>query len=207
MDGRIGGLRNGKLKNAVECLLFISSEPLSIREMSQALEIEDEAVQTAIEELSRSLEDSGLQLVKVAGGYQLCTRPEYAEACAKLLHPSNQRLSRAALETLAVIAYRQPVTQPEIEAIRGVSVDGVIKTLLDRGLIKEAGRKPTVGRPILYCTTDEFLQHFGLADLSDLPDVETLGLEEIRALEAQRNLFEKQEVVARFGDREGPASD
>lgn len=190
-------LRDGELKNAVECLLFVASEPLSSKDLAEALEMEQGTIQEAIDELIHSLEErSGLQVVKVAGGYQLCTRPEYAEYCAKLLHPGNQRLSRAALETLAVVAYRQPVTVPEIEAVRGVAAGGVVRTLLDRGLIKEAGRKPTVGRPILYCTTEEFLQHFGLSDISELPDVESLGLEEIRNLEAQRSLFENQEVIA-----------
>ena len=190
-------VRNEKLKNAVECLLFIASDPLSAKEISEALGKDEEIIEAALDELSRLLDaHSGLQVVKIAGGYQLCTRPEYAEICAKLLHPSNQKLSRAALETLAVIAYRQPVTQPEIEAIRGVGVDGVMKTLLDRGLIREMGRKPTIGRPILYSTTDIFLQHFGLADITDLPDVETLGMEEIMALEAQKSLFEGQEIVA-----------
>lgn len=126
----------------------------------------------------------------------MCTRPEFSSFCAKLLHPSNQKLSRAALETLAVVAYRQPVTQPEIEAVRGVSVDGVMKTLLDRGLIKEVGRKPTVGRPILFATTSEFLQHFGLNDLSELPEIDMLAVEEVRALEAQKTLFENAEGAA-----------
>jgi segregation and condensation protein B len=201
MNQPVDTVRNGKLKNSVECLLFVASEPLSLREIAEALEVDEDAIEDAVDELCEALQQSsGLQVVNVAGGYQLCTRPEYAEVCAKLLHPSNQRLSRAALETLAVVAYRQPVTQPEIEAIRGVSVDGVMKTLLDRGLIREMGRKPTVGRPILYSTTDQFLQHFGLADITDLPDVETLGADEISALEAQRSLFETQEVVAQVED-------
>jgi len=195
-------LRNGKLKNSVECLLFVASEPLSVKEIAAALEIGEEDTEGALRELEEALDrGSGLQLVRVAGGYQLCTRPEYAEVCAKLLQPSYQRLSRAALETLAVIAYRQPVTQPEIEAVRGVDVSGVMKTLLDRGLIKEMGRKPTAGRPILYCTTDQFLQHFGLADLSELPDVESLGTEEIASLAAQRSLFDDREIVV-TGDAE-----
>lgn len=201
MDEPKNALRNGQLRNAVECLLFVASEPLSSRDLAEALEAHEEAVLTAVGDLTDALQrGSGLQVVKIAGGYQLRTRPEYAEICAKLLHPSNQRLSRAALETLAVVAYRQPVTQPEIEAIRGVSVDGVMKTLVDRGLIREMGRKQTVGRPILYCTTDQFLQHFGLSSLSDLPDVETLGADEISALEAQKSLFENQEVVAQVAE-------
>lgn len=190
-------LRNGKLKNAVECMLFVASDPLSPKDMASVLEVEEELVEEAVGELAFQMnEHSGLQVVRVAGGYQMCTRPEFSQYCAKLLHPSNQKLSRAALETLAVVAYRQPVTQPEIEAIRGVAVDGVMKTLVDRGLVKEVGRKPTPGRPILFATTPEFLQHFGLNDIAELPDIDMFAVEEVRALESQQTLFENPEGAA-----------
>jgi segregation and condensation protein B len=161
------------------------------------LEVEEDLVEAAVADLAENMiSRSGLQVVRVAGGYQMCTRPEFSKYCSKLLHPSNQKLSRAALETLAVVAYRQPVTQPEIEAIRGVAVDGVMKTLAERGLIKEVGRKPTVGRPMLFATTPEFLQYFGLNDLSELPDIDALAIEEVKALEAQKSLFENPEGVS-----------
>src|SRR5512133_1867766 len=116
-------LRNGQVKHAVECMLFVASDPLSTKDIASVLEVEEDLVEHAIAELSEGMIDkSGLQVVRVAGGYQMCTRPEFSRYCAKLLHPSNQKLSKAALETLAVVAYRQPVTQPEIEAIRGVAV-------------------------------------------------------------------------------------
>jgi segregation and condensation protein B len=106
-----------------------------------------------------------------------------------ILQPAKKKLSKAALETLAVVAYRQPCTIPEIEAVRGVSVAGVMKTITERGLVKEAGHKQTPGRPMLYATTQEFLEHFGLNNISELPDIDMLAVEEVKALEAQRELF------------------
>jgi segregation and condensation protein B len=178
---------NGELKKVLECMLFVSTEPLSAKQIADALQIDVSVVEDGMSELEKSLEGrSGIQLMRVAGGYQLCTRPEYADYCAMILQNTKKRLSKAALETLAVIAYRQPCTQPEIEAVRGVSVDGVIKTLIDRGLVKEAGRKAAPGRPILYATTSEFLEYFGLNDISELPDIDMLAVEEVKSLEAQK---------------------
>jgi segregation and condensation protein B len=167
-----------QLKSAVECLLFVSTEPVSLKEMAAALQMEpdDAGIELAVEELRQDLTlRSGLQVVRVAGGYQMCTRQEYAEYVTRLLTPNKHKLSRAALETLAVVAYRQPVTQPEVEAVRGVKVDGVMRTLADNNLVREVGRKQSPGRPILYATTREFLQRFGLNDIQDLPDVDELG--------------------------------
>lgn len=189
-------LQSVDLKAAVECLLFVSSEPVSTALLASVLEADEASIEAAIHELILDRGQSGLQIARVAGGYQICTRPEYSDCCKKLLTPQNQKLSRAGLETLAVIAYRQPVTQPEIEAIRGVSSSGVVKTLLDKGLLKEAGRKQTAGRPILYTTTPQFLEYMGLNDLTDLPDVDTLAVEKVKELEAQRSLFQDGEIVA-----------
>lgn len=183
---------NGRLRDVLECMLFVSTEPLSAKEIADSLQIEQAAVEQAMTDLESRLDsNSGLQLMRVAGGFQLCTRPEFADYCAIILQPTKKRLSKAALETLAIVAYRQPCTQPEVEAVRGVSVDGVMKTLIERGLVKEAGRKQTPGRPILYATTPEFLEYFGLNDISELPDIDMLAVEEIKALEAQRELFTK----------------
>jgi len=119
---------------------------------------------------------SGLQVEQVAGGYRLATRPELGEAVKEFFRLKNrQKLSRAALETCAIIAYKQPITNPEIQEIRGVSADGVLRTLLERRLIRIVGRKDTVGKPILYGTTRVFLEHFRLATLDDLPPVEEFG--------------------------------
>ncbi len=179
--------RNGKLKHVLECMLFVASEPMSSKQIADTLEMEQSYVEDALASLEQDLRDGhGLQLVRVAGAYQLCTKPEYADYCAMILQPAKRKLSKAALETLAVIAYRQPCTMPEIEAVRGVSVDGVIKTLTERGLVKEAGRKQAPGRPILYATTEEFLEYFGLNDISELPDIDMLAVEEVKALEAQK---------------------
>jgi segregation and condensation protein B len=167
------GWESHRLRAVLECLLFVASEPVTPREVAQALSLEEADAGRALEELRLQFTNGGgLQVVRVAGGYQMCTRPEYADAVARFLQPAAQRLSRQALEALAIIAYRQPITQPEIDAIRGVHSGGVLKTLLERGLIEERGRKETVGRPILYATTEEFLKHFGLDDLSALPLLE-----------------------------------
>jgi segregation and condensation protein B len=161
------------IRAAVECVLFVAGDPVSPRRAAAALGIEEVLAIEVLEDLRLNPPTGGgLQVVRVAGGYQLCTRPEHAEVVSRFLQPAAQRLSRQAMETLAIIAYRQPMTQPEIDAIRGVHSGGVLKTLLDRALIREAGRKETVGRPILYATTDTFLKQFGLNDLSELPSLE-----------------------------------
>lgn len=167
---------NGSLKSILECMLFVSPQPLSVEHVSKALGIEELEVDSAIHELRLDYSDRGLQITRIAGGYQMCTRPEYAEHISVLLEPQRTRLSRAALETSAIIAYRQPITMPEIEAIRGVNSDGVVKTLVERNLVKQVGRKDTPGRPMLYATTEEFLNYFGLNDISELPELEDIKL-------------------------------
>ncbi len=167
---------SAQLLGSVESLLFVAAEPLPVSELARAMHCSEEQAQSAIRELIVSLEErgSGLQVVEIARGYQLATRPEYAEYVARLLSRGLAKLSRAALETAAIIAYRQPVTQPEIEAVRGVGCGSVLDTLRDRGLIAEFGRKQTVGRPILYGTTRDFLHYFGIADLADLPPLDEM---------------------------------
>jgi segregation and condensation protein B len=161
------------LHPALECLLFVAAEPVAPAVVAQAMSLEPEAAEEALEHLRRHyVNGGGLQVVRLAGGYQLRTRPEFGSLIATFLRPAAQKLSRQALETLAIVAYEQPITQPEIDALRGVNSDGVIRTLLDRDLVCEAGRKDAPGRPILYRTTDRFLEHFGLADLHDLPRLE-----------------------------------
>jgi len=167
-----------QLKAIVEALIFASPEPLTPKMLFKLLESEPkEDVELAIASLRRDYEGrGGLQLVEVAGGYQIVTRPEMHEWVRRLFHERKaQKLSVQALETLAVIAYKQPVTGPEIAEIRGVDPTGVLGTLLERRLVKIAGRKAVVGRPFLYATTREFLIRFGLRDLSDLPKVEDLA--------------------------------
>ncbi len=161
-----------RLSQALECLLFVATEPVPMKTLVEVLREEEAQLQSALCLLEERLQSSGLQVVQVAGGYQLCTRPEFAEVVARYLQPQPTKLSRAALETVAIIAYRQPITLPEIEAIRGVQSDGVVRTLLQRGLIQEVGRKQTAGRPVLYGTTPQFLHYFGLNSLDELPELE-----------------------------------
>ena len=169
---------SAELKAIVEALIFASPEPLTLKAIQKLLENEPrEDIETAIDDLKRDYErPGGLQLVEVAGGYQIVTRPDLHEWVRRLFHErSTQRLSVQALETLAVVAYRQPVTSLEVAEIRGVNTAGVLNTLLERHLIKIVGRKQVVGRPFLYATTKEFLIRFGLNDLSDLPKVEDMA--------------------------------
>jgi len=183
--------RNGKLKAVLECMLFVSPEPLTSEGIATSLELEVDRVESALESLGEDLsQSSGLQLANIAGGWLLCTRPEFANYCNMIVQPAARKLSKAALETLAVIAYRQPCTVPEIEAVRGVDVGGLVRTLVERGLVKEAGRKMVPGRPILYETTQDFLEYFGLNQISERPDIDMLAVEEVKALEARRDLFQ-----------------
>ena len=167
------------LKPIVEALIFASPEPVTRKTLYKLLEGETkEDVDAALLAVKADYESTrGLQMVEVAGGYQIVTRPELHEWVRKLFHDrTTQKLSVQALETLAVIAYKQPVTSAEIAEIRGVtSSGGVLSTLIERRLIKAVGRKQVIGRPFMYATTREFLDRFGLGDLSDLPKVEELS--------------------------------
>jgi segregation and condensation protein B len=175
---------SAELKAIIEALIFASPEPLSFKAIAKLLDTEPrEELEAALAELKAEYEHpGGLQLVEVAGGYQIVTRSDLHEWVRRLFHErSTQKLSVQALETLAVIAYRQPVTAAEITEIRGVNTAGVLNTLLERHLVKITGRKAVVGRPFTYATTREFLIRFGLNDITDLPRVqdmvEALGLE------------------------------
>ena len=166
------------LKAIVEALIFASPEPLTIKTLAKLLASEPkEDIAVAIHELKADYQrPGGLSLVEVAGGYQIVTRAELHEWVRRLFHErTTHKLSVASLETLAVIAYKQPVTAPEIAEIRGVNTSGVLGTLVERRLVKVVGRKQVVGRPFLYGTTREFLERFGLNDISDLPRVEDMA--------------------------------
>lgn len=165
-----------EVRAVVEALVFAAPQPLTPREMGRVLGgVAKEDWERALEELREDYarDDRGLQLIEVAGGWQITTRPEYNDWVRELLDPKTPtRLSIQALETLSVIAYRQPVTLPEIIELRGVRSQGVVKTLLEKRLIRITGRKEVVGRPMLYGTTKQFLLHFGLKDLEELPQIE-----------------------------------
>jgi segregation and condensation protein B len=159
----------------IEALIFVSEEPISAKTVAELLREERSVVDAALAELSQEFNgrNGGLQLREVAGGWQFATRPEYHEHVRAFLRSRpSAKLSIASLETLAVIAYKQPVTVPEILEIRGVQSPSSIKTLLDKKLIVAKGRKDTVGRPMMYGTSKEFLMQFGLKDLSELPSME-----------------------------------
>jgi segregation and condensation protein B len=166
------------LKAIIEALIYASPEPVTLKALTKLLDTEPkEDVAAAIDALKQDYDrPGGLQVVEVAGGFQIVTRPELHEWVRRLFHErTTSKLSVAALETLAVIAYKQPVTAPEIAEIRGVNTAGVLGTLVDRRLVKVVGRKAIVGRPFMYGTTRDFLERFGLNDLTDLPKVEDMS--------------------------------
>jgi segregation and condensation protein B len=161
-----------EMQAALEALLFASDAPLELGRIGEVLDLAPDEARAACEALRAACEapGRGLAVVEVGGGYRLVTRPELAPVLLRLQRLRlKSRLSRAALETLAIVAYRQPISRPEIEQLRGVSADAVVTHLLERRLVRVVGRKETPGRPILYGTTREFLEHFGLRDLAELP--------------------------------------
>lgn len=160
----------------LEGLLFVAVEPVAPAQLAGVLDMTVTVIEKALEELDQELRTRGLRLQRHAGRVQLTTAPELAESIEQFLGlEATSRLSRAALEALAVVAYQQPVTRPGVDAVRGVNSDGVIKSLLSKGLLQEVGRTEGPGRPILYGTTPEFLQHFGLNALSELPPLDVSG--------------------------------
>ncbi len=163
-------------KGILESLLFVATEPLTIKRLSQITEMEENTISELIREMQEEYAEPhrGLIIEEVAGGYRIVTRPDYLPYVEKLYKPQVNPLSQAALETLAIIAYKHPVTRAEIEAIRGVSADSVVGTLLERGLIEEIGRKDAPGRPILYGVTSKFLEYLGLNNLDQLPQIDGL---------------------------------
>ena len=177
-------IADAALRAVIEAIIYVAEEPLTVAQIANALNQPAERVQELIGKVAEEFErpEHGVAVREVAGGYKMATKPEHHEAVrafAKSLKPP-LKLSLAALETLAVIAYKQPVTVPEIQEVRGVQGAGVVKTLLDRKLVVMAGRKNVVGKPILYKTTKEFLIQFGLKDLSELPSLKEF--EEIRRI-------------------------
>ncbi len=154
----------------IEAMLFVSAEPVPMAQLTAALDVSSTVVERGLKELEESLVTRGLRLQRNAGRVQMTTAPEIASLVEKFLGlEAVTHLSRAALETLAIIAYQQPCTRPQVDAVRGVNSDGMMKSLLSKGLILESGRTEGPGRPILYSTSPEFLQHFGLGSIAELP--------------------------------------
>jgi len=165
------------IKNIIESLLFVSKEPLTIERIRRVLDIEDsKAVRNALDMLSDEYKErkGAFFLREAGGGYQIITRPEYKEWIKQLIQPSPVRLSRAAMETLAIIAYKQPAIRSDVERIRGVDSGGILRMLMERRLIKVLGRKEIAGRPLIYATTRQFLEIFGLKDLKELPSLKEI---------------------------------
>jgi len=167
-----------ELRAAIEAVLFVSNEPVTLDELVEALGSDAESVTTQLNDIKRCLDENpgGFALEQTAGGWRFASRPEHEAVLKKYFAKRGEgRLSIAALETLAIVAYRQPITAPEVSDIRGVNSTGVLRTLLERHLIRVSGRKAVVGSPFLYRTTREFLIHFGLNDIRDLPRLEEFG--------------------------------
>lgn len=159
-----------EIPQILEAILFVAGEPVAVADLAQALEVGEMEIMHAVEALERECERRGVTVHRYGDHLRMETRPEYAAYVERLLQPvQRQTLSQTAMETLAVIAYRQPVTKGEVEQVRGVKCDYSVQSLLHKGLIREAGRKEALGRPILYATTDRFLEHFGISDIRELP--------------------------------------
>lgn len=176
-DGPATGAAPSLDLRALEALLFVSDEPLTASVLAQALDLDRRAVEGLCDRLQATLDDrgSGLVLRNVAGGWRLYTHPDTAQAVEQFVLSSRQaRLTKAALETLAIVAYKQPATRHQVSGIRGVNSDGVLRALVDRGLIEEAGRDETPGRPVLFATTPGFLERLGLPSLAALPSLAPL---------------------------------
>lgn len=158
-------------KNAIEALLFVANEPLSVKTIAEILERSPYDVEVLLKEIKADCEKEarGFCLLEVAGGFSFVTRPEYAPYIERLVKPRLSNLTQAALETLAIVAYKQPITRSEIDEIRGVQSDSALNTLMERTLIQEIGRKEGPGRPIIYGTTKDFLKYFGLKNIEELP--------------------------------------
>ncbi len=216
-------MTNEERKAALEAIIYAADEPATTEQLATALGEEKLAVQAALDELvaGHAGEDRGIEIRAVAGGYKMYTKPQHHEVVRRFIKSLRPplRLTMPALETLAVISYKQPVTGPEISEIRGVNTSGVLKTLLEKRLITTAGRKQVIGRPILYRTSKEFLMRFGLSDLDELPSLkefealarEALGTDEGVAMgpetfvaSAEANAGAAQEVVAPSIENEQP---
>jgi len=177
-----------QLRKALECVLFMATRPLPLEEIARILQVPLDEALMLLNELAVEYERrSGLAIVEVAGGWRMVTRPEFAPYITRLHPPQRIRLSRGSLEVLAIIAYHQPITRPEIEQLRGVDSSAAIQSLLEHGLIQVVGYKETVGRPRLYATTQKFLELFGLRSLEDLPPLKEWQEQASKLLAEERN--------------------
>jgi segregation and condensation protein B len=204
-------MTNEERKAALEAIIYAADEPATLDQLAKALGEEKLAVQASLDELvaSYASEGRGIEIRAVAGGYKLYTKPQQHDVVRRFIKSLRPplRLSMPALETLAVIAYKQPVTSPEISEIRGVNTAGVISTLLDKHLITTAGRKEVMGRPILYKTSKEFLMRFGLSDLSELPSLKEFEALAREALGSDEGLAPADENLTNEASLDAPAAE
>lgn len=182
---------NVRLRGIVESLLFVSDQPLTVAKIAEVIEVDEAEIVKILDDLENEYKraDRGYQLREVAGGYRMYSHPAYSPYIEKLLLSfDHRRLTQAALETLSIIAYKQPVTKADIAAIRGVNSDGVINTLINRDLIKETGRQDTPGQPILYGTSSRFLESFGMRSLAELPPLDEFNPDDDVRRQIEENL-------------------
>lgn len=192
-------MKTENLENALEALLFVSGDGLKISDIAEMLELTKPELNGAVKILKEKYSGaSGIHLITYNGKIQLCSNPDYAETVAKVLNPIKEKaLSTAALETVAIIAYKQPITRLELESIRGVNCDYVVQVLLKHNLIEVVGRKDVIGKPLLFGTTDEFLKRFQIDSIKDLPDYEQL-LENIRVISMAGDNSEQKGLYNEF---------
>ena len=186
-----------ELTNVIEGILFVSGQGVSVQDIAEKLEIDVKKINKAIEELKEKYKERGINVITYKNNVQLCSNPIYADDIATVLNPIREKqLTKAALETLAIIAYKQPLTKLDIEEVRGVNSDYAVQVLLNFNLIEVIGRKDAIGKPLLYATTNEFLKRFDLQDINDLPDYDEL-LERIEILHKEYNegLYRSTEII------------
>ena len=204
------GLRESQLSGAIEAMLFVTDEPVDVLTLADMLEVDPAQVEAALVKLQTKLaqEERGVQLREVAGGWRLFTHPAYHELIEKyVISWDTRRLSQAALETLAVVAYSQPVTRAQVASVRGVNSDSSINSLVEKGLLREAGTADAPGNPVLYATTRVFLEKFGLRSTADLPDLEQFAPDAAaRAFIRERLSATRSDVSAIPGDLEDEAA-
>lgn len=182
-------MNDNNVKPVIEALLFVSDKPVLIEQMRNVFkEIESSLIRSILEELKEEYYNScrGMRIIEVAGGFQMVTAPELSASLKKFYQKPAERLRGATLETLSIIAYKQPVTRMEIEGIRGVDISNIVRNLINKGLVRIAGRKKAPGRPFVYATTRQFLEYFGLKSLEELPKIEEFAKTEVGQNEAQQ---------------------
>ena len=187
-----------KIKSAIEALLFVSGEPLTIKDLSNSIEVSPKTISNILNEMILDYEEEkrGIKLISINGEYQLVTKAENSDYIQKLLKKNKrQSLSQASLESLAIIAYKQPITRVDIDEIRGVKSESAIHKLLEKDLIKEVGRLEVPGRPILFGTTEEFLRQFGLKELNELPSLDLYSEKDEETIEAMNEIIKEIDIL------------